>query len=130
MAVKSNNTIFPIDENYLRNLLNRMEIELQQVSIRELNQVVNKLSKNFNVDFLHFEFGIPGLLPNKIGPKEEIRILQDKHELTGRYAPFDGVPDLKKSTDSIIVSLVTTISLFFIFLRKAPSFLKLNVSFF
>ena len=98
MDIKSDNTIFPIDKKFLKNELEKNEINLQNVSIRELNQVVNNLSSHFNVDFLRFEFGIPGLIPNKIGFEEEIRILKNKYHIAGIYPPFDGVPELKQAT--------------------------------
>ncbi len=102
MDVKSNNTIFPIDRNFLKNELEKNEINLQDVSIRELNQVVNNLSSHFDVDYLRFEFGIPGLIPNKIGFQEEIRILKNKYQLAGVYPPFDGIPELKQSAAKFV----------------------------
>jgi aspartate/methionine/tyrosine aminotransferase len=59
---------------------------------------VDELATQYKVEFLRFEFGIPGLIPQEIGPEEEIRILRDELQVLGTYPPFDGVPRLKKAT--------------------------------
>ena len=71
-----NNKLFPINAKYLKNYLSSCEVDLESISIRELNKLVDDLSNKFDVEFLRFEFGIPGLNANRIGPEEEISILQ------------------------------------------------------
>ena len=100
--MNSNNIIFPLDSDLLKNCLHDWEVDLTQVSIRELNRLVDELSDQFDVEFLRFEFGIPGLPPNEIGPKEEIRILQQFPRIPSTYPPFDGIPRLKKATSHFI----------------------------
>jgi len=102
MSKKSHNTVLPLETNYLKERLESWEIDLREVSIRELNRLVDELSAQYNVEFLRFEFGIPGLIPNQIGPEEEIRILRDESKVLGTYPPFDGVHRLKKATADFV----------------------------
>ena len=89
---------FPLDQNYVREKIKSLEIDLQSVSIRELNRLVDGLSEYFKIEFLRFEFGIPGLKPSKIGIKEEIKILEGESDSIGKYPPFDGISRLKNAT--------------------------------
>ena len=100
--MNSNNMIFPLDSDFLKKRLSDWEIDLENVSIRELNRLVDDLSQQFEIDFLRFEFGVPGLMPCKIGPEEEIRILKDNPRTPSIYPPFDGIPRLKEATAEFI----------------------------
>ena len=100
--MNSNNIIFPLDSDFLKNCLNDWEVDLTHVSIRELNRLVDELSEHFDVEFLRFEFGIPGIPPNKIGPEEEIRILQENPRIPSTYPPFDGIPRLKEAASNFV----------------------------
>ena len=93
---------FPLDQNYVREKIKSLEIDLQFVSIRELNRLVDSLSQYFNIEFLRFEFGVPGLKPSQIGIKEEIRILEDEADSIGKYPPFDGILRLKNAAANFI----------------------------
>ena len=98
----NSNNIFPLESDFLKKCLNDREVDLTHVSIRELNRLVDELSEQFDVEFLRFEFGIPGLPPNKIGPEEEIRILQENPRIPSTYPPFDGIPRLKVAASKFI----------------------------
>ena len=100
--MNSNNMIFPLDSDFLKKRLSDWEIDLENVSIRELNRLVDDLSKQFEVEFLRFEFGVPGLSPNRIGPEEEIRVLKDNPRISSTYPPFDGIPRLKEAAAEFI----------------------------
>ena len=100
--MNSNNIIFPLDSDFLKNCLNDWEVDLTHVSIRELNRLVDELSEHFDVEFFRFEFGIPGIPPNKIGPEEEIRILQENPRIPSTYPPFDGIPRLKEAASNFV----------------------------
>ena len=102
MGMNSNNTILPLDADFLKKCLSDWEIDLQHVSIRELNRLVDELSGHFRVAFLRFEFGVPGLNPYKIGPDEEIRTLQDNPRIPATYPPFDGIPRLKEAAAEFV----------------------------
>ena len=100
--MNSNNMKFPLDSDFLKKRLSDWEIVLEKVSIRELNRLVDELSKQFEVEFLRFEFGVPGLAPNRIGPEEEIRVLKDNPRTPSIYPPFDGIPRLKEAVAEFI----------------------------
>ena len=98
----SDELILPISPEFLKTRLKDWEIDLEYVSIRELNRLVDELSKQFNIEFLRFEFGVPGLVASDIGPKEEINILEKNPNLPGTYPPFDGIPRLKEATSKFV----------------------------
>ena len=102
MSINSYNTVFPLEENYLKKRLESWGIDLQKVSIRELNRLVDEIASQYEVEFLRFEFGIPGLTPHRMGPEEEIRVLRDEPQALGTYPPFDGVPRLKQATAEFV----------------------------
>ena len=102
MSINSHNTVFPLEENYLRKRLESWEIDLRKVSIRELNRLVDELTAQYNVEFIRFEFGIPGLKPNRMGPEEEIRILKENPRTSSIYPPFDGIPRLKEAAAEFV----------------------------
>ena len=101
-SMNSKNIIFPLDSDFLQELLSDWEIDLQYVSIRELNRLVDELSRQFEIEFLHFEFGVPGLKASDIGPNEEIRMLKENPRISSIYPPFDGIPRLKDATSDFI----------------------------
>jgi len=89
---------FPLNSKSIDNIIHKNDIDLNLIGIRELQSLVSELSNKFSVDFLRFEFGIPGLKANSIGPKEEIKVLKENDALPSTYPPFDGIPRLKKAT--------------------------------
>ena len=91
-----------METEFLDRLLQDREIDLYQVSIRELTRLVAELVDHFGVEYLRFEFGIPGLPPPAIGPEAEIQLLQDYPQTPATYPPFDGVPRLKQATARFI----------------------------
>ena len=100
--MNSKNIVFPLDSDFLKKRLSDWEINLENVSIRELNRLVDDLSKQFEVEFLRFEFGVPGLTPDRIGPEEERRVLKDNPRIPSTYPPFDGIPRLKEATAEFV----------------------------
>jgi aspartate/methionine/tyrosine aminotransferase len=93
-----NKPIFPLDEIVLNNIIKNHEADLNNIGIRELKRLVDDLADQYEVDFLHFEFGVPGIPADRIGPAEEIRVLTEDKKLPSTYPPFDGIPRLKKAT--------------------------------
>jgi len=95
-------TPFPLDSVSIDDIIHRNDINLNLISIRELQNLVSKLADKFSVEFLRFEFGIPGLKANPIGPDEEIKMLTENEMLPSTYPPFDGIPRLKKATAEFV----------------------------
>ncbi|MFC1760180.1 aminotransferase class I/II-fold pyridoxal phosphate-dependent enzyme [Candidatus Neomarinimicrobiota bacterium] len=89
---------FPLDETILNNIIKVHEVDLNDIGIRELKRLVDDLSDQYKVDFQHFEFGVPGIPADRLGPEEEIRVLSEDKKLPSTYPPFDGIPRLKKAT--------------------------------
>ena len=97
-----NKSIFPLDEVVLNNIIKDYEVNLDEISIRELKRMVDTLAEQYHVDFLHFEFGVPGIPADRMGPEEEIRVLTEDKKLPSTYPPFDGIPRLKNATACFI----------------------------
>ena len=93
-----NKSKFPLDETVLNNSIKDYEVDLNEIGIRELKRMVDFLAEKYHVDFLHFEFGVPGIPADRMGPEEEIRVLTDDKKLPSTYPPFDGIPRLKEAT--------------------------------
>ena len=89
---------FPLNPKSIDNIIRKNDIDLNFISIRELQNLVSELSEKFSVEFLRFEFGIPGLKASPIGAQEEIKALKENDALPSTYPPFDGIPRLKKAT--------------------------------
>lgn len=93
-----NKTLFPLNTVVLDKIITDYEVDLDEISIRELKRMVDTLAEQYHVDFLHFEFGVPGIPADRMGPEEEIRVLTQDMKLPSTYPPFDGIPRLKKAT--------------------------------
>jgi len=89
---------FPLNYKTLDKMVREYEVDLNEISIRELKRLVDDLANEYKVDFLHFEFGVPGIPADKMGPEEEIRVLSEDKKLPSTYPPFDGIPRLKEAT--------------------------------
>lgn len=93
-----NKSKFPLDKTVLNNSIKDHEVNLNDIGIRELKRLVDDLADQYKVDFLHFEFGVPGIPADRMGPEEEIRVLTEDKKLPSTYPPFDGIPRLKEAT--------------------------------
>jgi len=97
-----NKSKFPLDKTVLNNIIKDHEVDLNDIGIRELKRLVDNLANQYKVDFLHFEFGVPGIPADRLGPEEEIRVLTEDKKLPSTYPPFDGIPRLKKATADFV----------------------------
>jgi len=91
-------TTFPLDVKTLNQFIKKHEVDLNEIGIRELKRLVDDYAEHTKVDFLHFEFGVPGIPADRLGPNEEIRVLTEDKKLPSTYPPFDGIPRLKNAT--------------------------------
>lgn len=96
-SMKGKGSPFPLDLSYIDGVLREREVDLNNIGIRKLSRLVDELTKHFGIEFLRFEFGIPGLTAERIGPEEEMKALRDNDRLPSTYPPFDGIPRLKKA---------------------------------
>lgn len=93
---------FPLKIKLLDSLVENHEVDLNEIGIRELKRLVDDLAEKAKVDFLHFEFGVPGIPADRLGPEEEIRVLSEDKKLPSTYPPFDGIPRLKNATAKFV----------------------------
>ena len=84
----------PLDKEAVARILRRSDIDLRTASIREMNRIVNEIEQELDVRFVRMEFGIPGLPTNPLAVEAEIEAISTRG-LSNRYAPFDGIPELK-----------------------------------
>lgn len=84
----------PFDREVVGRIIRDGGIDLRTASIREMNRIVNEIEAELDVRFIRMEFGIPGLPASPIAIEAEIDALRNKG-LANRYAPFDGIPELK-----------------------------------
>ncbi len=85
----------PLDKEKVGQILDRFDINLRTASIREMNRVVNEIERELEIRFIRMEFGIPGLPTNPLAVEAEIEAISSRG-LSNRYAPFDGIPELKE----------------------------------
>ena len=84
----------PFSRETIGRIVRNSGVDLKVASIREMNRIVNEIEKELQVRFIRMEFGIPGLPPNRIAIEAEMEALGEKN-LAQKYAPFDGIPELK-----------------------------------
>ncbi|MEE9167502.1 MAG: pyridoxal phosphate-dependent aminotransferase [Candidatus Neomarinimicrobiota bacterium] len=96
--MKTGNFSLPLDRSLVDGVLGEGAVDLARIGIRELRSLVDRLSAQSGIEYLRFEFGIPGLPAERIGPEEEIKVLKENERLPSTYPPFDGIPRLKKAS--------------------------------
>ena len=69
---------------------------IETASIRELLRLVDDLQKEFNLQFVRMEMGVPGLPPETIGVDAQIDAL--KNGIAALYPNISGFAELKKQT--------------------------------
>lgn len=89
----------PFDKDRIRQIIEDQEVHVPTASIREMNQLVNTIEAAFDTSFIRMEFGIPGIQASKIAAEAESKALLSG-DLAHRYAPFEGIPPLKKAASA------------------------------
>ena len=95
-------TNFPLDSKLLDQFIIKHEVDLNEIGIRQLKRLVDDFAEHSKTNFLHFEFGVPGIPADRLGPEEEIRVLSEDTQLPSTYPPFDGILRLKQATANFI----------------------------
>ncbi len=85
----------PLDGEILRHIVEAQNLDVRTASIREMNKLVNAIEEEIGIRFVRMEFGIPGLPTHPIAVEAEIEALS-RRKVSHVYAPFEGLPDLKK----------------------------------
>ena len=88
-------TTVPLDREALQQVIDRQPFDMRHASIREMNNLVNAVEREFGIRFIRMEFGIPGLRVPEIAIEAERAALVERN-VGHVYAPFEGVPALKE----------------------------------
>ena len=91
----------PLDAGSIREIVTGQRFDVRSASIREMNKLVNAIEEKLDVRFIRMEFGIPGLPANPIAIEAERQALIER-QVGHIYAPFEGIPPLKKEASRFI----------------------------
>lgn len=98
-------TVIPtqIIDNYLKEI----EIsDLNKASIRQVGAVVANAEKKTGVEFIHFEMGVPGIPPSRIGIEAQCDAL--KRGVASIYPNIEGVRELKEQASRFVKAFIDT----------------------
>jgi len=84
----------PFDRARIQAVLARTGYDPTNLSIRESNRLVSLIEQDLEVRFIRMEFGIPNLPYDPIGAETACTV-EHERGVSGRYPPFDGIPELK-----------------------------------
>ncbi|HOK03727.1 MAG TPA: pyridoxal phosphate-dependent aminotransferase [Victivallales bacterium] len=86
----------PLDKDFVENEVNNLHIKsLSTASIREIVKLAHNIENKSGLRFIHMEMGVPGLPPNPIGVKAQIKAL--KKGIAAKYPHIEGIPELKEA---------------------------------
>lgn len=85
----------PLERELVSDAIAAARVDLARASIREMNNLVNRIERRTGVRFLRMEFGIPGLPTPRVAIEAEHRALSEAG-VGATYAPFEGIPELKE----------------------------------
>ena len=86
----------PFDRGIIKEIIAELGIDVPKASIREMNNLINRIEARFDAQFVRMEFGVPGLKANLIGARAAAEALVEQ-EQANVYPPFDGIPALKEA---------------------------------
>ncbi|MFC1572098.1 pyridoxal phosphate-dependent aminotransferase [Candidatus Eisenbacteria bacterium] len=89
-----NEGVVPFDRAKIQAILDRTGFDLNDLSIRETNRLVQHIEEDLGVQFVRMEFGIPNLPYDPVCAQTAIEAESD-HKVSAQYPPFDGIPELK-----------------------------------
>lgn len=96
-----------IDKDLIDSTMRSMEIpSLDHASIRQLGAIVHTLEKSTGVEFIHFEIGVPGLSPSRVGVEAHKRAIDEG--VSAVYPPIEGVAELKAETARFVKAFIGT----------------------
>lgn len=78
--------------------------DFEHATIREVKSVAAYSEKEFGVEFIKLEMGIPGLPASKIGVDAQIKALQDG--IAHSYPDIQGYPELKKEASRFVKAFI------------------------
>ncbi len=84
----------PFDRQAIQEILRRTQFDPANLSIRETNRLVSLIENELGTTYVRMEFGVPNLPYDSICA-ETAHAAEQERQVSNRYAPFDGIPELK-----------------------------------
>lgn len=78
--------------------------DLNTAAIRQIGGIVKYIEDKTGEEFVHFEMGVPGLPPVRIGIEAEHRALDEGKPAI--YPPMPGIPELKREASRFLKAFV------------------------
>jgi aspartate/methionine/tyrosine aminotransferase len=99
--------ITPVDYQTTRKVIESYGLkDFGKATIREIVAISEQLEKETGTEFIHFEFGVPGLKPAQVGVDAETKALQKG--IASVYPNINGLPDLKDESSRFIKAFINT----------------------
>jgi aspartate/methionine/tyrosine aminotransferase len=99
--------ITPVDYQTTKKVIESYDLkDFGKATIREVVAISEQLEKETGTEFIHFEFGVPGLKPARAGVDAEIKALQKG--IASVYPNINGLPELKSEASRFIKAFVNT----------------------
>lgn len=96
-----------IDPKLIEDAMREIEVSSpDQLSIRQLGALVRRLEERSGEEFVHFEIGVPGLPPSKVGVEAHKAALDGG--VSAVYPPIEGVRELKDESSRFIEAFIGT----------------------
>lgn len=99
--------ITPVDYQTTKKVIESYGLkDFGKATIREVVALSEQLERATGTEFIHFEFGVPGLQPSQIGVDAEIKAL--RNGIASLYPDINGLPELKKESSRFIKAFIDT----------------------
>ena len=90
-----------IDPKVVDEVAKELEIkDIAKASIRQIGALVRTIEERLGVEYIHFEMGIPGLLPSAVGVEAECEAL--RRGVASVYPVIDGIQPVKEAASRFV----------------------------
>jgi aspartate/methionine/tyrosine aminotransferase len=99
--------VTPVDYQTTKKVIESYGLkDFGKATIREVVAISEQLEKETGTEFIHFEFGVPGLKPAQVGVDAEIKALQNG--IASIYPNINGLQELKNESSRFIKAFINT----------------------
>lgn len=96
-----------IPQNVIDDYLKEIEVsDLNKASIRQVLATVNNAEQVTGTEFIHFEMGVPGILPSAVGIKAQKEALD--RGVASQYPNIEGIPEIKTQASRFVKAFLDT----------------------
>lgn len=95
----------PFDRQRIDAVLAATGFDRDTLSIRETNRLVSLIEQELGVSYIRMEFGIPNLPCDPVAYEFAHRADRERNA-SAQYAPFDGIPELKKEAARFVKNFI------------------------